>query len=449
MLDPLAEYFRLPEHAASLRTAGPLPEAAGYFRFGDVTAYGRQCVGPASPRPDNGAVDVSPAVTSDAGTVVLPFDLREAVENLRCERYSAGPSGAERVSGSGLVHRIYYFLRPALPVHVRKHLQRARLAGRTRAAFPRWPVDVSVEKVMKGALRAVLEATGAETLPFIWFWPGGAPACVMMTHDVEGPAGVARAGALMDLDDRFGIRSSFQLVPEAPASRRLLEECRRRGFDVAIHDFNHDGHLFRDRRTFNERVRHINHYASEYGCAGFRSGALYRRQDWFSDLQFEFDMSVPNVAHLDPQRGGCCTVMPYFIGDLLELPVTTVQDYSLFHILGDYSTALWTRQLDEILAENGLISTIVHPDYLVGPRETGVYTALLSRLAALREERGVWIAPPSEVNAWWRQRAGMRLVRTADSWTIDGAGADRARLAFARLDGGRIAYELDAWRTAA
>ena len=52
-------------------------------------------------------------------------------------------------------------------------------------------------------------------------------------------------------------------------------------------------------------------------------------------------MSVPNVAHLEPQRGGCCTVMPYFVGDVLELPLTTIQDYSLFHILGDYSTTLW------------------------------------------------------------------------------------------------------------
>ena len=32
-------------------------------------------------------------------------------------------------------------------------------------------------------------------------------------------------------------------------------------------------------------------------------------------LDFSFDMSIPNVAHLDPQRGGCCTIMPYFIGN--------------------------------------------------------------------------------------------------------------------------------------
>jgi hypothetical protein len=40
-------------------------------------------------------------------------------------------------------------------------------------------------------------------------------------------------------------------------------------------------------------------------------------------------MSVPNVGHLEVQRGGC-TVMPYFIGRIVELPVTTSQDYSVF-----------------------------------------------------------------------------------------------------------------------
>ncbi len=62
-------------------------------------------------------------------------------------------------------------------------------------------------------------------------------------------------------------------------------------------------------------------------------------------------MSVPNVAHLDPQRGGCCTVMPYFIGDILEIPVTTIQDYTLFNILNDFSTRIWKEQT-AIIREN-------------------------------------------------------------------------------------------------
>ncbi len=122
---------------------------------------------------------------------------------------------------------------------------------------------------------------------------------------------------------------------------------------------------------------------------------MYRRQDWFADLDFSFDMSVPNVAHLEPQRGGCCTVMPYFLGHVLELPLTTAQDYTLFHVLGDYSTELWQEQIDRILEQNGLVSFIAHPDYLLEPRAREVYTDLLRLLVRLRDERGVWVALPS------------------------------------------------------
>ena len=59
--------------------------------------------------------------------------------------------------------------------------------------------------------------------------------------------------------------------------------------------------------------------------------------------------------------------MPYFVGKILELPLTTIQDYSLFHILGDYSINLWKQQIDIIREKNGLASFITHPDYLTEP----------------------------------------------------------------------------------
>ena len=74
--------------------------------------------------------------------------------------------------------------------------------------------------------------------------------------------------------------------------------------------------------------------------------------------------------------------MPYFVGNLLELPLTTTQDYSLFHILGDYSIELWKEEISAVLAANGLISFITHPDYLVEPRALGVYRDLLEHLSA-------------------------------------------------------------------
>jgi hypothetical protein len=160
-------------------------------------------------------------------------------------------------------------------------------------------------------------------------------------------------------------------------------------------------------------------------------------------------MSVPNVAHLEPQRGGCCTVMPYFNGHVLELPLTTAQDYTVFHVLGRYDTALWQQQIDAILAENGLLSFIAHPDYLLEDRAWGVYRELLQLLERLRHERQLWTAAPADIDTWWRERQEMTLVQDDGKWIVTGPGSERARVAWARLDGDRVIYDVAPARRAA
>ena len=66
------------------------------------------------------------------------------------------------------------------------------------------------------------------------------------------------------------------------------------------------------------------------------------------------------------------------------------------------------------MKKHGLMSFIVHPDYVLKPRECGIYEALLDHLAFLRREKAVWTTTPGEVNLWWRQRAEMRLVENGD-----------------------------------
>jgi len=154
-------------------------------------------------------------------------------------------------------------------------------------------------------------------------------------------------------------------------------------------------------------------------------------------------MSVPNVAHLEPQRGGCCTVMPYFVGDILELPVTTTQDYALFNYLNEYSIDLWKRQTELIMEQHGLASFIVHPDYITKPREWDVYKSLLAYLAQLRDEKKLWIPLSGEVDRWWRQRAKMTIVEDQHGVRIEGEGSERARLAYASENDGRLVVTLE------
>src|SRR2546422_7186885 len=49
------------------------------------------------------------------------------------------------------------------------------------------------------------------------------------------------------------------------------------------------------------------------------------------------------------------SIFPYFIGNILEMPVTLIQDYSLFHILNQYSIGLWKQQFETIVRGNGIL----------------------------------------------------------------------------------------------
>ena len=127
-------------------------------------------------------------------------------------------------------------------------------------------------------------------------------------------------------------------------------------------------------------------------------------------------------------------------GGLLEIPLTATQDYSLFHILRDYRLDLWKSQAAGVAARNGLLSFIVHPDYLLDSRARKTYCGLLEFLSQCRSEQGMWIATANELNTWCRLRNQMSLVERHGSWHIDGPGCERARVAFARIRNGQFRY---------
>lgn len=438
------DYYRCPADAAVIGTLPGVSGDAGYFRFRDSIGFGRLAGASPAKYATDPLADVSFDATVIDGRAWLPFNLSQVAVNLRQERYRRnGHTLLQKTISSKAAQRAYYLLRPLMSVGVRKHLQRIRLHDWEKISFPRWPVDRSVDTLMEGAMRMALEAHGAP-IPFVWFWPEGAPAGAMVTHDVEGPAGIEFCDALMDVDDAHRIKSAFQLIPEGrkAAWPRVAEQLRGRGFEVNVHDLDHDGRLFLEKKEFLRRAERINRYASQFGCEGFRAGVMYRQQDWYDAFTFAYDMSVPNAAHLEPQHGGCCTIMPYFVGDILELPLTTIQDYTLFYILNDYSTRIWQTQIETVQRHHGLISVITHPDYLTGDRERGVYIELLRYLNERRDRDGVWFALPAEINRWWRDRRQMKLVHDGRRWHVEGPDADRARVAFARLTDDGVAYSV-------
>jgi hypothetical protein len=440
----LLDRYLCPEQFVDLQLAGRLSDDAGYFRFGQNTCYGRSASGCRADRADVTLYDALADVTVRGTTAFLPFDPTEVVDNLRLECYANQDSHGGLIHWERLLKDAYYVFRPLMPIRIRKHVQRAHIQGWRDISFPHWPVDTTVEDLCERLLLLSMQAQGIDEVPFIWFWPDGAQSCIVMTHDVETEKGRDFCAELMNVDESFGIKASFQVVPEGRyrISEAFLQSIRERGFEVNIQDLNHDGNLFRDAAEFRQRARRINQYRKTYGASGFRAAVLYRNLQWYDALQFDFDMSVPNVAHLDPQRGGCCTVMPYFFGETLEIPVTTTQDYTLFHLLNDYSIELWKAQTELIVARNGLVSFIVHPDYVIEERARGVYRDLLTFMRGLGRKQNIWSALPGEIDRWWRARREMRIVGQDGNWRIEGKGSDHAKLALAKRIGDRLKYKI-------
>lgn len=444
MKQAIIDYYRCPEDYVRLALKGNPSPKSGFFRFHpDITCYGECATGKVGAHATGDLCDVWHDAILSSTVLCLPFDPTIVVSNLRLERYRGTSNGHVWPLADTLLRDFYYLLRPITPGSIRSRVQQMYFRGWKNIPFPQWPVDLTVDRLFQNLLMLLLQNGPDEDIPFIWFWPDGKSSCAVMTHDVETCVGLDFCSDLMDIDESWGIKSSFQIIPEdryhVPTS--LLDEMRMRGFEINIHDLNHDGRLFRDFTTFRSRVQKINAYAKDYGAHGFRAGAMYRQPEWFAELNVSYDMSIPNSAHMEPQRGGCCTVMPFFVGDILELPLTTTQDWAMFNVLQEHTTELWQRQMQIIANANGMASFITHPDYLITPQAQTVYSNLLSKLSDLKESN-VWMALPREINQWWRERALMQLCRIEGRWTVVGEGKQRARIAHARLVDGKLSYSI-------
>lgn len=416
--DALMERYRCQDEFLDFKVEGELSSEEGYFRFdSDTLCYGHTSTGFRSNTVRGDLYDAIADIAIDGEKIRIPFDPTEVINNCRLEHYQRRRFAESRIS-----RQLYYWLRPLTNQWLRKHLQKFYARNWRESTFPQWPVDTTVERICEKLMLIQMKAKGVRKVPFVWFWPRGAVGSVMMTHDVETEIGWDFCEELLAMDDRHGVKSTFQIVPEGCYAVRpeFLKAIRSRGFEVGVHDLNHDGRLFDDREEFLRRVKRINQYGVEFEARGFRGAVLYRKPEWYGALNFSFDMSIPNVAPLDPQRGGCCTVFPYFIGNIIELPLTTVQDYTLFHLLNRKSIDLWKEQIEHVLAKCGLVSFIVHPDYIQDPDTKAVYEKLLAHLTELKEQKHLWFALPSDIERWWRARSRMAIVRDGDSWQIWG-----------------------------
>ena len=335
-------------------------------------------------------------------------------------------------------NKLYYDIKPLLPASIRRGIRRWFALRKRRQVQDVWPI-----------------LPGSERLPADWpGWPGGKKFAFVLTHDVEGPGGVAKCRQLMELEMKWGFRSSFNFIPEGDyrVTRELREELTGNGFEVGVHDLHHDGKLYRSRTNFAENAVLINRYLKEWGAVGFRAGFMLRELDWLADLEIAYDASTFDTDPFEPQPDGVNTIFPFWREcargrGYVELPYSLPQDSTLFVLFIERSPEIWLRKLDWIADCGGMALVNVHPDYMdfEGKASSGrtfpaeFYSGLLQHVRE-KHAQSMWHVLPKEMAAWYAGTDAAKKARSSPPASV-AKTAVRSRQG-ASLPPGRVAVVL-------
>jgi peptidoglycan/xylan/chitin deacetylase (PgdA/CDA1 family) len=320
----------------------------------------------------------------------------------------------------------YYRIKSLIPAGMRHRINSVAIRTRTRRQFPEWPCDSALLDFWHGWLVDALAAVGVKDDWHIAFWPNAMRCCIVLTHDVESPRGIDRMEKMADLEEKYGFRSAWNLpLAQYPIDWDRVARLRRRGFEFGAHGLSHDGRLFRSDRDFAQLKPLLEQLARDRGLAGFRAPSTLRRAEWIASMNFDFDSTFSDTDPYEPQPGGTCSLFPFFLSRLVELPYTMPQDHTLIHLLRRSPLPLWALKARWIASVGGMILTLTHPDYSASEAYLPVYEELLKILSDIEHP---WRAVPSQVAQWWRKRALMRLeIRNCEP-SIEGPDTGDAAL---------------------
>jgi hypothetical protein len=297
-----------------------------------------------------------------------------------------------------LLNDLYFRLKPLIPTSVRLGVRRWFVQQKLQRVRDIWPI-----------------MPGSEKPPEDWpGWPDGKNFAFVLTHDVESQQGLDRVKKLAELEMELGFRSSFNFVPKGPYTvpAELRDWLTSHGFEVGVHDLNHDGRLFFSQESFRLKAQRINSYLEEWNAVGFRSAYMLRNLEWIQDLNIAYDACTFDTDPFEPQPDGVNTIFPFWVprrpeaeslnswrdrvvatvrrvghaamwphaaerdsqrqpsslnhprSGYVELPYTLPQDSTLFLMLREETIEIWQRKLDWIAEHGGMALVTVHPDYI-------------------------------------------------------------------------------------
>ncbi len=323
----------------------------------------------------------------------------------------------------------YYRFRSFVPIAVRQLLQRSRNSGFELEE------DWYIPRQFLSSLADAIRTDQADQSPreVAHPWPNGKQFCLSLSHDVETAYGMRLIEKMASIEEKHGVRSSWNLVPKKyPIDPGLVRDMLARGFEFGVHGYNHDGRLFSSERVFSTRARTINQVASQFEAVGFRAPMVHRNLRLIErDLHFEYDASCFDIDPLQAMPGGVGSIWPFIVGGkIVELPYTMPQDHTLFVSLGQTDTHVWQRKLQFLKRNCGMALMLTHPDYMDSPELLQLYDRFLGDVVERQEH---WHALPRDVGAWWQER---------EAHVHRGLTSPNVRLSEMRAEGQEVRFEL-------
>jgi hypothetical protein len=384
---------------------------------------------PVDPISDMAGRPVASVWQAADGSVFLPFDPGEVMRRFWSETYQTIGQATIVARIRSVLVKVYYTVRPVMPRPLQIALRRVFTRVQRASTFPRWPVEDALHDFFEWLFDRVARFVG-RPVPWLDLWPDGRASALVLTHDVETAVGCRDLELLRNVERELGYASSWNFVPlRYNVADDVLDALRAEGCEIGVHGLLHDGRDLGSWRLLRKRRPKMREYARRWGAVGFRAPATQRVWGWMPKLGFDYDTSYQDTAPYEPTPGGCCSYLPYFNEDMVELPITLPQDHTIFAILQHPDETVWTQKAAHVRSRRGMVLVLTHPDYADDPRLVDGYRRLLE---GLKYDPSVWRALPREVSAWWRRRANSTLEQTQKGWTIRGPAAPDGSIRLAR-----------------
>jgi peptidoglycan/xylan/chitin deacetylase (PgdA/CDA1 family) len=296
-----------------------------------------------------------------------------------------------------------------IPVKLRNALFNTLLRLKKDPKWPNWPIEKSVELLRYIYIKSISIKLN-KNIPHIGFWPKKKFA-FSVTHDCDTLSSFKNIESIRDIEKKYNINSSWNIVSNRyKIDDKTIKQLKYQHCEIGLHGYNHDNKLaFLSRKEIKKRLSKASKIISKYNITGFRSPSLLRNKRFLDTLSehFEYDSSTCDTDLHSPvaMRSGTCTIFPFFIRGMTEIPITMPQDYRLMRMNRTKIQIfnIWKEKIDFIEKAGGCATLLTHPDsHIFGSdKYLDVYDKILKYVD---KKNSVWKALPNEISTWWKDR---------------------------------------------